>query len=240
MPIRMSASPCERGRARRRQRHRDRQRRPRAAERSRLPLPVRPASGRRRRHRPARGVGVAQIAPGDGIVVGVADMRIDVTHPDLVDQIDAPTLATSPQPGGCTAGAPVGPDDHGTHVAGTVAPRPRTASASPASPPRPRSRRCGRSTTAVTARCRRCIDAFDYAGDAAWTIVTAAFGTSPWLDMASKTRVNALIAAASPTTPKRSMWSPPATRETTTTRCPSIPATPGWPAKIQRTSSAWA
>ena len=130
-------------------------------------------------------------ATGQGIVVAVADMSIDVTHPDLQRNIQAGGV-DEVQAGGCAAGLPTGAADHGTHVAGIVAAERDNgigiAGVAPAAgilPVRALDN-CG------AGRLSWVLSAFAQAADnPAVRIVTASFATDPWLSAAEGADVRA-------------------------------------------------
>ena len=171
----------------------------------------------------------------DGSWSGVADQRVDVTHDDLEHQIDAAHGTTS-RSRRCTAGAPTGTDDHGTHVAGSVAAESDNgigiAGVAPAAKivPLRALDNCGGGTLQWV------VDAFDYAGrPRAGHRRPRPSATDRGSPRRAKPAINDLIAATISAHPTRSTSSPPATKATTTTPSPSTPATRWWRARIRRT-----
>jgi Subtilase family/Thrombospondin type 3 repeat len=58
---------------------------------------------------------------GAGVEVGVVDQQVDTDHPDLAGRVDMTLRKSVLTQSDCAAPTPTGADDHGTHVAGTVA-----------------------------------------------------------------------------------------------------------------------
>jgi subtilisin family serine protease len=130
---------------------------------------------------------------GSEVTVAVVDQQIDVDHPDLKANI-APGGQDFTQPDGCTRPTPTGPNDHGTLVAGTIAAE----------------RGNGIGVVGVAPQAHvlplRALDncgggdldwiiaAFDYAGDHGVPIVSASFGTDPWLGPDRAAEINAAFA----------------------------------------------
>ena len=130
---------------------------------------------------------------GAGVTVAVADQIVDPNHPDLRDNI-APGAHDFTEANGCTEPTPTGLADHGTHVAGIIAAeRDNTIGIVGVAPrahvlPLRVIDNCGNGRTSWI------IAAFDYAGDHGIPIVSASFGTDPWLDVSEKADINNMFA----------------------------------------------
>jgi thermitase len=135
---------------------------------------------------------------GLGVTVGVADTLVNVDHPDLAGNID-PRVRQDPArykftlPSACAAPAPTGRDDHGTHVAGSIAAvRDNGIGIAGVAPnakilPLRTLDNCGGGDISSV------VDAFDFAGDEKIPIVTASFATDPLLPAGRKADLNNLI-----------------------------------------------
>jgi subtilisin family serine protease len=135
---------------------------------------------------------------GSGVVVGVADTLVNVDHPDLAENID-PRVRQDPArydftlPSACAAPAPTGRDDHGTHVAGSIAAvRDNGIGIAGVAPsakilPLRTLDNCGDGDISSV------LEAFDLAGDEEIPIVTASFATDPLLPADRKADLNNLI-----------------------------------------------
>ena len=138
-------------------------------------------------------------AQGSGVTVGVVDQIVNVNHPDLAASIDQryrdhPQDYDFTSQDDCPAPSPTDRDDHGTHVAGTIAAQQDNGiGVSGVAPyakilPLRALDNCGGGDVSWI------VNAFAYAGAHGLPIVNASFATDPLLPASRKAEINGLLA----------------------------------------------
>jgi hypothetical protein len=130
---------------------------------------------------------------GAQVTVAVVDQQIDGDHPDLKANIEQGGQDFT-QPDGCTLPKPTGTSDHGTLVAGTIAAVRGNGIGIAGVAPRAHVLPLRALDNCGGGSLDWIIAAFDYAGDHDVPIVSASFGTDPWLDPGRAAEINTAFA----------------------------------------------
>jgi subtilisin family serine protease len=136
---------------------------------------------------------------GAGVTVAVVDQIVNVDHPDLkpsIDQryLDHPGDYDFTQPDGCTVSTPLETNDHGTHVAGTIAAQQDNGIGITGVAPYAKLLPLRALDNCGGGDFSWVLNAFAAAGEAQIPIVNASLGTDPLMPADEKARLNSLLA----------------------------------------------